>query len=66
MLFPCHNVRVNQVVPHSKGGTDHESNPQLHCCACNSKKGERSTEALIADLLATQIRPKVLDTNRKK
>ena len=54
--FPFRNLTVDHVVPQSKGGTDHESNLQLLCGACNSKKGNRNMEELIADLLAAGIR----------
>ena len=59
VLFPFRNLTVDHIVPQSKGGSDHPDNLQLLCGACNSKKGERTMEALIADLLAAQIR---LDT----
>ena len=55
--FPFRNMTVDHIVPQSKGGSDHPDNLQLLCGACNSKKGERTMEALIADLLAAQIRP---------
>lgn len=48
--FPFQNFTVDHVVPKSKGGTDHLSNLQLLCNACNSKKGARSHEHLIARL----------------
>ena len=57
VLFPFRNLTVDHVVPQSKGGSDHPDNLQLLCGACNSKKGERTMEALIADLLTAQIRP---------
>ena len=57
VLFPFRNLTVDHIVPQSKGGSDHPDNLQLLCGACNSKKGERTMEALIADLLAAQIRP---------
>ena len=57
VLFPFRNLTVDHIVPQSRGGSDHPDNLQLLCGACNSKKGERTMEALIADLLAAQIRP---------
>ena len=54
--FPYRNLTVDHIVPQSKGGSHHEANLQLLCGACNSKKGERTMEALIADLLAAGIR----------
>ena len=57
VLFPFRNLTVDHIVSQSKGGSDHPDNLQLLCGACNSKKGERTMEALIADLLAAQIRP---------
>ena len=57
VLFPFRNLTVDHIVPQLKGGSDHPDNLQLLCGACNSKKGERTMEALIADLLAAQIRP---------
>ena len=57
VLFPFRNLTVDHIVPQSKGGSDHLDNLQLLCGACNSKKGGRTMEALIADLLTAQIRP---------
>ena len=54
--FPFRNLTVDHIVPQSKGGSDHLDNLQLLCGACNSKKGNRSMEALIADLLTEGIR----------
>ena len=56
VLFPFRNLTVDHIVPQSKGGSDHPDNLQLLCGACNSKKGERTMETLIADLLAAGIR----------
>ena len=54
--FPFRNLTVDHVVPQSKGGSHHLDNLQLLCGACNSKKGNRSMEALIAELITEGIR----------
>ncbi|MDE0394983.1 MAG: DNA methyltransferase [Gammaproteobacteria bacterium] len=54
--FPFRNMTVDHVVSQSRGGSDHIENLQLLCGACNSKKGGRPMEALVADLLAEGIR----------
>ena len=48
--FTMRNLTVDHIVPRAKGGTDHLSNLQLLCGACNSMKGTRSHEELIARL----------------
>ena len=50
VLFPFRNFTVDHVVPQSRGGTDHLDHLQLLCGACNSVKGDRSQEHLIARL----------------
>ena len=50
VIFPFRNFTVDHVVPQSRGGTDHLDNLQLLCGACNSVKGDRSQEHLIARL----------------
>ena len=50
VMFPFRNFTVDHVVPQSRGGTDHLDNLQLPCGACNSVKGDRSQEHLIARL----------------
>ena len=50
VLFPFRNFTVDHVVPRSRGGTDHEGNLQLLCGACNSLKGDRPQEYLLARL----------------
>ena len=50
VMFPFHNFTVDHMVPQSRGGTDHLDNLQLLCGACNSVKGDRPQEHLIARL----------------
>ena len=50
VMFPFRNFTVDHVVPQSRGGTDHFDNLQLLCGACNSVKGDRPQEHLIARL----------------
>ncbi len=48
--FELRNLTVDHIVPQAHGGTDHISNLQLLCGACNSMKGTRSHEHLLACL----------------
>ena len=50
IMFPFRNFTIDHVVPQSKGGTDHLENLQLLCAACNSLKGNRPQEYLVARL----------------
>ncbi len=50
VLFPFWNLTVDHKVPKSKGGTGHIENLQLLCGSCNSIKGNRSHEYLMAKL----------------
>lgn len=50
--FKSQNLTVDHIIPKSKGGTDHLVNLQLLCGHCNSVKGNRGQEYLIAKLAA--------------
>ena len=50
VMFPFRNFTVDHMVPQSRGGADHLDNLQLLCGACNSVKGDRPQEHLIARL----------------
>ena len=50
VMFPFRNFTVDHIVPQSRGGADHLDNLQLLCGACNSVKGDRPQEHLIARL----------------
>ncbi len=48
--FESRNLEIDHIIPKKKGGTDHISNLQLLCGACNRTKGNRTQEYLIACL----------------
>ena len=48
--FPFRNMTVDHVRPQSRGGTDHLENLHLLCNYCNSLKGSRFQEYLLAEL----------------
>ena len=54
--FPFRNFHIDHVIPTSKGGADDDSNLQLLCGACNSMKGNRSMEYLLAKLKKEGVR----------
>ena len=53
--FPLRNMTVDHIVPQSKSGTEHISNKQLLCGACNSTKGTDTQSDLIKRLKEKEI-----------
>ena len=50
--FQMQNLTVDHIIDRNSGGTDHLENLQLLCGYCNSVKGNRGQEYLIAKLAA--------------
>ena len=55
VLFPFRNMTIDHIRPRSRGGSDAPDNLQLLCGACNSTKGNRTQEELIASLRAQGV-----------
>ena len=49
-MFPFRNITIDHMVPQSRGGNDHIESLQLLCGTCNSLKGNRPVEYLVAGL----------------
>ena len=54
--FRLRNLTLDHIVPRAGGGADTDSNLQLLCQACNSKKSTRTQEEFLAILVSEGIR----------
>ena len=50
VAFEFRNITIDHIIPEHRGGTDHIENLQLLCGHCNSVKGDRPHEYLVARL----------------
>ena len=50
VAFEFRNFTIDHIIPEHRGGTDHVENLQLLCGHCNSVKGDRPQEYLVARL----------------
>ena len=55
MWFPFKNMTLDHIVPKKSGGPDDDTNLQLLCDSCNSIKGNRPMESLMATLKEKKI-----------
>ena len=55
VTFEFRNSTIDHIIPEHRGGTDHVENLQLLCGHCNSVKGDRPQEYLVARLRELKI-----------
>ena len=59
--FEFRHLTVDHIVPRKRGGTGHKDNLQLLCGHCNSVKGDRPMEYLLAQLAEVTLHKRVAD-----